>query len=178
MLQCSMCRDAAMLAPHAETAEASLRASVSPQPQSIGRTVISMSKTTSSAPKSNGSHTMPQWDAQATLAEFAGLGRENFDAFVRASTIAAQGYGVIAQHWADFAKATVEQSVETARAVMTTKNVKDAIELQSNFARSTFDRYVHEASKLSELGVKTTTDAFAPIQKRVDDVVAKYNRAA
>ncbi len=137
-----------------------------------------MSKTSSSAPKTNGSHAAPQWDAQATFAEFAGLGRQNFDAFVRASTIAAHGYGAIAQHWADFAKATVEQSVETARAVMNTRNVKDAIELQSNFARSTFDRYVSEANKISELGVKTSTEAFAPIQKRVDEVVSKYNRAA
>lgn len=136
-----------------------------------------MSKTTS-APKTNGGHAAPQWDAQATFAEFAGIGRENFDAFVRASTIAAHGYGAIAQHWADFAKATVEQSVETARAVLSTKSVKDAIELQSNFARSTFDRYVSEANKISEIGVKTTTDALAPIQKRVDEVVAKYSRAA
>jgi phasin family protein len=137
-----------------------------------------MSKTSSSAPKTNGTHAAPQWDAQATFAEFAGLGRENFDAFVRASTIAAYGYGAIAQHWADFTKATVEQSVQTARAVMSTKNVKDALELQSNFARSTFDRYVTEANKISEIGVKATNDALAPIQKRVDDVVAKYNRAA
>lgn len=135
-----------------------------------------MSKTNGSS-TSNGSDTLPQWDAQATLAEFAGMGRENFDTFVRASTIAASGYGAIAQHWAEFAKATVQQSVETARAVMGTKNVKEAFELQSNFARSTFDRYVSEANKVSELGVRATTEALAPIQKRVDAVVAKYNSA-
>lgn len=137
---------------------------------------MSTTKTTS-APKSNGSGA-PKWDAQATFAELAGMGRENFDAFVKASTIAAQGYGAITQHWMDFAKSTVEQSVETARAVMSTKNVKDAFELQSSFARAAFDRYVDEANKISELSVKTATDALAPLQKRVDEVVAKYSRAA
>ncbi len=119
-----------------------------------------------------------KWDAQAGFAEFAGMGRENLEALVRASTIAAHGYSSIAQHWADFTKATLDQSVETARAVFGTKNVKDAMELQSRFARSTFDRYVNEASRISELGVKTTTEALEPIQKRVDEVVAKYSRAA
>ncbi|MGD9539163.1 MAG: phasin family protein [Alphaproteobacteria bacterium] len=137
---------------------------------------MSTTKTTS-ALKGNGT-AAPKWDAQATFAELAGIGRENFDAFVKASTIAAQGYGAITQHWMDFAKSTVEQSVETARAVMSTKNVKDALELQSGFARAAFDRYVDEANKISELSVKTATDALAPIQKRVDEVVAKYSRAA
>jgi phasin family protein len=120
----------------------------------------------------------PSWDAQATFADLAGASRENFDAFVKASTVFAQGFGAIGQQWVEFARTTLEQGVEATRAVISSKNVKDALEVQTNFARAAFDRYLNEAGKISELGVKTTTDAFAPIQKRVDEVVAKYNRAA
>ncbi len=127
---------------------------------------------------SNGADTFPRWDAQAKFAEFAGMGRENFDALVRASTIAVTGYGSIAQQWAEFTKTTVEHGVETARAVFSTKNVKDALEIQSGFARSTFDRYMSEANKLSELSARTTSDAMAPLKQRVDEVVAKFGHTS
>ena len=133
---------------------------------------------TESTSQSNGSHAAPNWDAQASFAEFAGFGRENFDAFVKASTIAAQGYGAIGQRWVDFARASLEKGIEASRAVATAKSVKDAVELQSDFARTALDRYVRETTKLSELGAKTTTEALAPIQKRIDEVVSKFNRAA
>ena len=118
----------------------------------------------------------PTWDAQATFAEFAGFGRENFEAVMKASTIFAQGYGVIGKQWMEFAKSSLEQGVEATRTIAASKNVKDAIEAQSNFARTAFDRYVTETNKLSELSVKTATDAFAPLQKRVDEVVQKFGR--
>lgn len=135
--------------------------------------------TSSSSTSSTNSGRAPQnWDAQASFAEFAGFGRENFDAFVKASTIAAQGYGAIGQRWVDFTRASLEKGIEAGRAVATAKSVKDAVELQSDFARTVLDRYVTETTKLSELSAKTTTEALAPIQKRINEVVSKFNRAA
>lgn len=125
------------------------------------------------AKQRNGAHS---WDAQATFAEFAGFNRENVEAVLKASTIFAQGYGVIGKQWMEFAKASLEQGVEATRTIAASKNVKDAIEAQTHFARTAFDRYVNETNKLSELSVKTATDAFAPLQKRVDDVVQKFGR--
>ena len=138
----------------------------------------STTSTTASFETSNGKQrgTTPNWDAPTALAEFAGFGRENFEAVMKASTIVAQGYGAIGKHWMEFAKLALEQSVEATRAIAGSKNVKDAIEAQSAFARTAFDRYVSEANKISELGIKTATDAFEPLQKRADEVVAKYSR--
>lgn len=87
---------------------------------------------------------------------------------VKASTSFAKGYGAIDQLWMDFLKSTLEQGIKATRAVMSSKNPKDALEVQATYARAAIDGYVKEAGKISELSVKTTTDAIAPIQKRVE----------
>ena len=41
-------------------------------------------------------------------------------------------------------------------------------------ARSAFDNYVSESSKITEMAVKTANDAIAPIRARVDGVVETF----
>ena len=47
----------------------------------------------------------------------------------------------------------------------------DAAELQADWARSSFDNYISESSKITEMAVKTANEAAAPIPARVDGVV-------
>lgn len=139
---------------------------------------MSKSTSTSSFGTANGKNgsAVPAWDAPAAFAEFAGFGRENVEAVLKASTIFAQSYGAISKHWMDFARTSFEQSVEATRTIAASKNVKDAIEAQTSFARTAFDRYVAETNKISELSVKAATEAFQPLQKRVDEVVQKFGK--
>jgi phasin family protein len=138
---------------------------------------VSTQKITTNQTKPTNGFSAPAWDAQKTFAEISSLGRENLDTFAKVTAIAAQNYGAISQHWLDFTKSAIEQGVEATRAVFAAKNVKDAIELQSDFARGAFDRYVEETSKISELTAKATNEVIAPLQKRVDEVVTKFGRS-
>lgn len=118
------------------------------------------------------------WDARQSFEQFAGAGRENFDAFVQASTIATKGYGAISQHWFEFSRSAMEKNAEAAKAMMGAKTAKDLVELQTDWAKTAFEGYVAETTKASELAFKTTTEAFAPIQARVDDLVTKIVKPA
>jgi len=58
------------------------------------------------------------------------------------------------------------------------KSVQDFVELQSDWAKRAFEGYVAETTKISEMAVKTTNEAVAPIQSRVDELVQTYAKPA
>jgi len=119
-----------------------------------------------------------EFDATGSVEELTSIGRSNFEAFVKASQIATQGYGACAQTALDFARSALERNAETAQAVLASKNVQDATEVQSTWARGAFDTYVSQAGKLTEMTTKVTSEAFAPIQARIDETVTKTAKAA
>ena len=96
------------------------------------------------------------------------------EAFVAATSIAAQGFGEVNQAWLAFAKRAFERNGVATEANFTAKNPADAAELQADWARSAFDNYVSESSKITVMAVKTANDATAPIRARVDVVVETF----
>lgn len=69
-----------------------------------------------------------------------------------------------------FAKGAFERNGAAADAIISAKNPADAAELQTDWARSAFDNYVSESSKITEMTVKTANDAI----KRVDGAVETF----
>ena len=121
--------------------------------------------------KSNGNAFANGWDANGTFEKLADAGRQNIEAFVAASSIAAQGFGEVNQAWVSFTKSAIERNSAAAEAMFSAKNPADAAEMQADWARSAFDNYVSESSKITEMAVKTANDAIAPIRARIDDTV-------
>ena len=124
--------------------------------------------------KTNGNIFANGWDANGSFEKMADAGRENMEAFAAASSIAAQGFGSVNQAWLAFAKSAFERNGAAAEAIISAKNPADAAELQADWARSAFDNYVSESSKITEMAVKTANDAVAPIRARVDGVVETF----
>ena len=110
--------------------------------------------------------------------EFSQLSKENIDAFVKSGTIFAKGFEEAGKSWIDFTRRSFENSVETAKAVMGCKDLREVVDVQSDFARESFDRLMNEGSKLSEIGVKVANEALEPIQARVNVAVEKIFKPA
>ena len=121
--------------------------------------------------KMNGNIFVNGWDANSSSDKLADAGRKNMEAFVAASSIAAQGFGSVNQAWLAFAKTAFERNGAAAEAIFSAKNASDAAELQADWARSPFDNYISESSKITEMAVKTANEAVAPIRSLVDGVV-------
>jgi len=102
-----------------------------------------------------------------------GFGKENVDAFVQASTIFAKGAEQISKQMMALTQSSMQSSVSTAKAMLGCKTLRDVIDLQTGFAKSSFDSLMAESAKLSELSMKVTNDAIAPIQARVTVAVEK-----
>ena len=110
--------------------------------------------------------------------EFSELSKENIDAFVKSGTIVAKGFEEASKAWMEFTRRSFETSVETAKAVMGAKDLREVVDAQSDYARTSFDSLVNEGSKLSELGVKVANEALEPIQSRINVAVEKILKPA
>ena len=121
----------------------------------------------------NGNIFVNGWDANESFEKLADAGRENMEAFAAATGIAAQAFGEVNQAWFAFAKTALERNGAAAEAIFSAKNAADAVELQADWARNAFENYVSESGKISEMAMKATNDAIAPIRARVDGMVEK-----
>ncbi|BBK30492.1 phasin family protein [Stella humosa] len=110
--------------------------------------------------------------------EMSTLGKDNVDAVVQAGTIYARGVEVIGKEVMSYAQARMESNMAAMKAMLGARTLKELVDLQTEFARSTFDQMVTETTKLSEIGVKVTNEAFAPINARVNQVVEKITKSA
>jgi len=98
--------------------------------------------------------------------ELADLGRANVEALVDAGKIAVEGARAISQDVVETSREGVEQAADAVRALAEAKSPTEFIQLQSEFARAQFDRFVAESSRLTESFVKLTGEAFQPLSTR------------
>ena len=72
-----------------------------------------------------------------------------------------------------YLKAASEGQAEVAKALLAAKTVNEVVEIQTDYARTSFDSFVVESGKISELGVKVATDAFEPVQAHLNATVER-----
>jgi phasin family protein len=99
--------------------------------------------------------------------QFLGFGKETVEAYTKAANVAAKGAETLHNEIFAYSKQSMEDTMAAAKALMTTKSVHEAFELQSDFAKTQFEGYVAQMTKLGEIYVAAAKDSFAPIQGRV-----------
>ncbi len=105
--------------------------------------------------------------------DISDIGQQNYEAMVKSGTICAKGFETIGQEMMEFTRSSIEGNVSAAKAIMGAKNIKEMVDLQSEFARKSIDQAVAEYSKLTEMSMKLASDAMAPLQARVEDTTGK-----
>ena len=99
--------------------------------------------------------------------QFLGYGKDTVEAYVKSANAAGKGAETLHNEIYAYSKQSIEDSIAAAKALLGSKSVHEAFELQTDYAKSAFDAYVSELTKLSELVVSTTKETFEPIQGRV-----------
>jgi phasin family protein len=110
--------------------------------------------------------------------ELAEMYRANVDAVAEASRIAATGAQSIGQTIASKSRDNIEQTANTVRSFAEAKNPTELLQLQGEFARTAFDRFVEDSSALTESFVKLAGEAFQPISSRASANAEKLNKIA
>jgi phasin family protein len=102
----------------------------------------------------------------------------NLEAFTRSSQILANGWQDLSQSFAATAKATVEETMHTVKAISSAKSIKEAMDLQAALIRSTLEKAVSHGGKATDSTIKLSEQALAPITARVTLAVETFGRVS
>jgi phasin family protein len=116
--------------------------------------------------------------AMKTAEEMVSFSQGNMEAFLKASQIFTTGMQDISKHLAASSKHSMEESVAFTKSLMGVKSVKEAVDLQSGFAKSSVEKAVAETSKITDASVKLAEQAIAPITARLTLAVEKFGKMA
>jgi phasin family protein len=127
-------------------------------------------KVTSSAELNAGADTLKNgFEKTAKVFEETGnFAKGNLQAYVESATIAGEGFRTINTEISLYSKKAIEESIAATKALMGSKSIQEAIELQTGFAKAFIGAYVGQVKILNGLFVSTAKESFAPIQGRVE----------
>lgn len=110
--------------------------------------------------------------------EMASVNKDTMDAYAKAGNVVAKGMEDLGKTLFAFAQSQAEANVEAAKSLMGAKTINDVMEIQSELARSQFDAFVAESTKVSEMTMKVANEAGEPIQAQLTVVVEKMMKPA
>ncbi len=113
--------------------------------------------------------------SQKVAEELADLARANVEAVVEAGRVAAEGARSISQEAVSSGREGFEQAADAIRSLAEAKSPTEYLQLQSEFARASFDRAVAESSRLTESFVKLAGETFQPISNRASANAERFN---
>lgn len=77
----------------------------------------------------------------------------------------------------ELTRTNFEETVETAKAVMKSGDIRAAVELQNEFIRAAFKRNLDAAREINELAVSAVREAVSPYAEKFTDVVERFRAA-
>jgi phasin family protein len=113
--------------------------------------------------------------SQRVAEELAELTRSNVEAIVESGRVASEAARSIGQDVVATSRDGVEQAADAIRSFAEAKSPTEYLQLQSDFARASFDRLVAESSKLTESFVKLAGEAFQPLSNRASANAERFN---
>lgn len=104
--------------------------------------------------------------------DYQNLGKDNMDMAMKSIGAASKGFQAIATEVADFNKKSIEDSSSAFEKLVGAKSLDKAIEVQSEFVRTSYEGMVGEMTKLGEMYAELAKGAYKPYE----GVVAKVTK--
>lgn len=100
----------------------------------------------------------------ATFENMQKLGKEQFEAVTAATAAVTKGWQGIATETTDYSKKSFENSRALAEKIVGVKKIDEAIQLQSDFAKTSYEDFMAQAAKLGEMYASLAKEAFKPME--------------
>jgi phasin family protein len=98
--------------------------------------------------------------------EMQKLGKDNMDATMQSFGAFSKTLQAITVEIADFSKKLFEQNTAATERLIGAKSLEKAIEVQSDYAKSSYETFVAEATKLGELYADLAREAYKPFENQ------------
>ena len=99
--------------------------------------------------------------------QFVSFSKDNAEAVIKSANATGKGIETINGEVFAFARKSIEEGIVATKAIMASKSVDEAIQLQSEFSKTVFEAYVDELAKFGDLALAITKSAATPLQARV-----------
>jgi hypothetical protein len=97
------------------------------------------------------------------------LSQNNMDAAMKAFGEWNKGWQAIAAEITDYTKKSFEEGTATFEKLASAKSVEQAIEIQTGFAKRTYDGYMHQMSKIGGMYADLAKEAYKPVEKALQN---------
>ncbi len=110
-----------------------------------------------------------------TTEQFVQFSQGNVEALVKSSQIMASGFQEMTKLMASHAQSSLDHTMSTFKAMTSVKSIKEAVDLQTAYAKDAMEKAVAESGKLTEHSMKLAEQALAPISARVNAAVETFS---
>ncbi len=109
--------------------------------------------------------------------QISGLQKENAEAVMQSSTILLKGFETVSKELLALTQASMESNMNAAKALMGVKTIKEAMDLQSELAKTHMDKVMADGTKVAEMSMAVANEAFQPLQTRVNSTIESISKA-
>ena len=95
------------------------------------------------------------------------LGKNNLDATMKSFEAFAKSAQAFAAEMHDYSKKSFEDGSKAIEKLLGAKTLETAIEIQTNFAKSSYEAFIAEATKIGELYVNFAKESYKPFEAYV-----------
>ena len=101
------------------------------------------------------------------------LGKENMDATMKSLGMFSKTTQAIATEVVDYSKKSFEDGTKVLEKLLGAKSLDKAIEIQTEYAKTAYEGFVAEATKISELYADFAKETYKPFEAYIKTVPAK-----
>jgi phasin family protein len=105
--------------------------------------------------------------------DFQKFSKQQVDVISAVASTVTKGFQEIAAESTDYSKKAFAANTEVVEKLLGAKSVETAIQIQTDFAKSAYEGFVAQASKINEIFVKLVTEAFKPVETAFAAIQAK-----
>ena len=106
-------------------------------------------------------------DFRKTANDFQNMGKDNYDAMVRSYGELNRGAQAIVSRWTEFSKRSFDDAAHTLEKLIGAKSFEQAVEIQTNYAKTAYDNWQAEVSKIGEMYANTAREVYKPVEQAV-----------
>ena len=107
--------------------------------------------------------------------EYQNFGKAQLEAIQASATEVSKQLQAIAAETTDYSKKSVESGSAFVEKLLSVKELNEAIALQQEFAKTTYEGFVAQVTKLGELYTNVAKEAFKPVEAAIAKVKASAN---
>ena len=99
--------------------------------------------------------------------QFITFGKDNAEAVLKSANAAGKGIESLNTEVFAYTRKSVEEGVAAAKAVLSSKTVEEAFQLQTEFSKAAFEGYVDQLAKFGDMALAAARYTAEPLQARV-----------